>query len=66
VVTASRGRIDNVYALQVVGTREWRAFFDLYADGPEPAELRCFLRLDQRPLTETWLYRYIPFAYAQP
>jgi periplasmic glucans biosynthesis protein len=65
VVSASRGRIDNVYALQVVGTREWRAFFDLYAEGPEPVELRCFLRLGTRTLTETWLYRYIPFDYAQ-
>ena len=45
VVTASRGKLDNRYALQVVGTRIWRAFFDLYVDGGEPVELRCFLRL---------------------
>ena len=64
VVEASRGRLDNVYALQIVGTRDWRAFFDLYVDGPEPVELRCFLRLGDRTLTETWLYRYIPFDYA--
>jgi periplasmic glucans biosynthesis protein len=65
VVDASRGRLDNVYALQIVGTRDWRAFFDLYVDGPELVELRCFLRLGNRTLTETWLYRYIPFDYAQ-
>jgi periplasmic glucans biosynthesis protein len=64
IVGASRGRIDNDYALQVVGTRDWRAFFDLYVDGPEPVELRCFLRLGNRTLTETWLYRYNPFDYA--
>jgi glucans biosynthesis protein len=64
VVSASRGRLDNVYALQIVDTRDWRAFFDLYVDGPEPVELRCFLRLGNRTLTETWLYRYIPFDYA--
>jgi glucans biosynthesis protein len=63
VINASRGRIDNVYALQVVGTTRWRAFFDLYADGEEPVDLRCFLTLDGRPLTETWLYQYLPFAY---
>jgi glucans biosynthesis protein len=63
VITASRGKIDNDYALQVVGTRTWRAFFDLYVDGNEPVELRCFLRLGQRTLTETWLYQYIPFTY---
>jgi len=63
VVTASRGKLDNRYALQVVGTRIWRAFFDLYAEGGEPVELRCFLRLGRRTLSETWLYQYIPFEY---
>ena len=63
VISASRGKIDNDYALQVVGTTSWRAFFDLYADGTDPVELRCFLRLGERTLTETWLYQYIPFAY---
>jgi periplasmic glucans biosynthesis protein len=65
VVDTSRGRLDNVYALQIVGTRDWRAFFDLYADGSAPVELRCFLRLGDRTLTKTWLYRYIPFEYAR-
>ena len=65
VVNASRGRIDNAYALQIVGTRNWRAFFDLYAEGPEPVDLRLFLRLGERTLTETWLYQYIPFEYAR-
>jgi periplasmic glucans biosynthesis protein len=63
VVSASRGKIDNRYALQIVGTRTWRAFFDLYAEGGAPVELRCFLRLGRRTLTETWLYQYIPFEY---
>jgi glucans biosynthesis protein len=63
VITTSRGKIDNAYALQVVGTTSWRAFFDLYVDGPDPVELRCFLRLGDRTLTETWLYQYIPFEY---
>ena len=65
VVDASRGRIDNAYALQIVGTRKWRAFYDLYAEGPAPVELRCFLRLGDRTLTETWLYQYIPMEYPQ-
>jgi periplasmic glucans biosynthesis protein len=63
VVSASRGGIDNAYALQIVDTKNWRGFFDLYAEGPEPVELRCFLKLGERPLTETWLYQYIPFDY---
>ena len=61
-VTASRGRIDNAYALQIVGTNRWRAFFDLYAEGDQPVDLRCYLRLGERTLTETWLYQYLPFA----
>jgi glucans biosynthesis protein len=63
VVTAARGKVDYVYALQVVGTTHWRAFFDLYVDGAEPVDLRCYLRLADRTLTETWLYQYLPFDY---
>jgi glucans biosynthesis protein len=65
VIDTSRGEIDNAYALQIVGTRNWRAFFDLYVDGEAPVDLRCFLRLRERTLTETWLYQYFPFEYAQ-
>jgi glucans biosynthesis protein len=61
VVTTTRGEISNVYALQVVGTTRWRAFFDLKVEGEDPVELRCFLQLDGRPLSETWLYQYLPF-----
>jgi len=63
VITASRGAIDNDYALQVVGTTRWRAFFDLKAEGAEPVDLRCFLRLGDRALTETWLYQHVPFTF---
>ncbi len=63
-VTQSRGKISNVYALQVVGTKVWRAFFDLQAEGVDPLDLRCFLRLGDRTLTETWLYQYLPFRYS--
>lgn len=62
-VTQSRGKLSNVYALQVVGTKIWRAFFDLQAEGVDPVDLRCFLRLGDQPLTETWLYQYLPFRY---
>jgi glucans biosynthesis protein len=62
VISTSRGKIDNDYALQIVGTKSWRAFFDLDAEGAEPVDLRCFLRLDDRTLTETWLFQYLPFS----
>ena len=62
VVTTSRGKIDNAYVIKVVGTDRWRAFFDLATDGAAPVNLRCFLRLDGKALSETWLYQYFPTA----
>lgn len=61
VVTVSRGEIKNPYALKVVGTKDrWRAIFDVKADGAAPVDMRCFLRLGDRTLTETWLYQLFP------
>lgn len=60
VVTASRGEIRRPYALKIVGTPYWRGAFDLIAEGEAPVELRAFLRLDGRALTETWAYQYWP------
>ena len=63
VVGAARGKIDNDYTLQIVGTKNWRAFFDIAVDGAEPVDIRAYLRLGDKPLTETWLYQYIPFTW---
>jgi glucans biosynthesis protein len=60
IVTVTRGTVSNVYALQIVGTKRWRAFFDLQVEGTEPVNLRCYLRLDDYSLTETWIYEYVP------
>ncbi|PWG62988.1 glucan biosynthesis protein [Sediminicurvatus halobius] len=60
VVTASRGEVRRPYALKVVDTPYWRGAFDLIAEGAEPVELRAFLRLDGRALTETWAYQHWP------
>src|SRR5471032_1907877 len=62
VVGASRGKIDNGYVIKVVGTDRWRALFDLQLDGPAPVDLRLFLKLGNRTLSETWLYQYFPRA----
>jgi glucans biosynthesis protein len=61
-VTTSRGTIDNAYVIKVVGTRNWRALFDLTPDGKEPIDLRCYLRLGEETLSETWIYQYLPEA----
>lgn len=63
VLTASRGTFSHIItepspdgALDL-----WRTQFDLDPQGNDPVEMRCFLRHKGKPLTETWIYRYIPF-----
>jgi len=63
IVEAARATIGGDYALQVVGTKHWRAFFDIAVEGGDPVDIRAFLRLDDRPLSETWLFQFIPFDY---
>ena len=64
VVTATRGKVGEHDAIKIVGTHRWRGVFDLDVPGTDPVELRCFLRLKGRTLTETWLYRYLPAKQA--
>ena len=60
-VWASRGRIADSYSLKVVGTDRWRAVFDLLdVEGTQPVDLRCFIPFRKQPLTETWLFQYLP------
>lgn len=59
-VTLSRGRVERTYTVKVVGTRRWRAVFDVAVDGHEPVNLRCVLQQNGKPLTETWLYQFFP------
>jgi glucans biosynthesis protein len=63
VLTCSRGVFSHQYTdVSPDGDRSlWRTQFDLDPQGTEPVEMRCFLRYDGKPLTETWTYRYIPF-----
>ncbi len=60
VVTVSRGKVSDAYVIKVVGTEKWRALFDLDAPGQDAIQLRCYLRLNGKALTETWLYQYYP------
>jgi glucans biosynthesis protein len=62
VVSASRGTVSGAYVIKVVGTDRWRALFDLRHTGTQPVDLRLFLRLDGKTLSETWLYQYFPPA----
>jgi glucans biosynthesis protein len=59
--TLSRGTVTNANAYPVVGQHErWRAMFDVDVAGPDPVDIRVFLRKGDQPLTETWLYQYFP------
>jgi glucans biosynthesis protein len=61
VVTPSRGILSNDYCHPVVDQRgRWRALFDLEATGPEPVDIRMYLRKGDRALTETWVFQYFP------
>jgi periplasmic glucans biosynthesis protein len=64
VATASRGtfgpyRFTEPVPDDVPG--HWRTQFDLIVDGQEPVELRCYLKLGEKTLSETWAYQYYPF-----
>ena len=61
VVTTSRGTVSNSYTHPVVDQKErWRALFDVAATGAEPVDMRAFLRLKGKALTETWMFQYFP------
>lgn len=63
VLGSSRGSFSNVFTEAVPDSvsGHWRAEFDLNVEGQDPVEMRLFLRLDDRTLSETWLYQYHPF-----
>jgi glucans biosynthesis protein len=64
MITLSRGTIANPYVVKVVGTNTWRAFFDVAAGGSDMINMRCYLRLGDATLSETWLYQYFPTRMA--
>ena len=63
VVEASNARIDNPYAIRVVGTDHWRLVFDVYPEGDTPTDLRAWLRAGKRALTETWVFTHRPMRF---
>ena len=57
-VTVVQGELTLPITRKNEVTGGWRVFFDLYPAGGEPVELRCTLRLGDKPLTETWIYQW--------
>jgi glucans biosynthesis protein len=64
VISVSRGTVEVTSARPLQSVRGYRALFDLRPldDSPEPIDLRLFLRRNGQPLTETWIYQWIPPA----
>lgn len=62
-VEGSNARIDNPYAIRVVGTDNWRLIFDLYPEGDKPVDMRAFLRTKDGALTETWVFSHRPMGF---
>ena len=62
VITTSRGTTEHVTAHYVAEFSGYRALFDLRPpeDSIEPIDLRLYLRIEGRPLTETWIYQWTP------
>ena len=60
VVSVSRGQVHRPYVVKVVGTDRWRGFFDVSLAGKDPIDMRCYLRLGEETLSETWLYQFYP------
>jgi glucans biosynthesis protein len=60
VLWASRGEFSYVFTEAVPDDvpGHWRAQFDLRAPGPEPVEMRLYLRNGRETLSETWAYQY--------
>jgi glucans biosynthesis protein len=60
MVSASSGTVSNATAYSNKAEDSWRAIFDFTAAGPDPVEMRLFLSKDEVPVTETWLYQFLP------
>ena len=61
VVTASRGRVLKAFAHEIVGQHQrWRSVIDIEVSGPEPVDIRAYLRRANTALTETWIGQYFP------
>lgn len=67
VVSASRGKVEIVSARPQYEVNGFRAMFDLRTtdDKLDPIDLRLFLRFNGEPLSETWLYQWVPPSMAE-
>jgi glucans biosynthesis protein len=62
IITTSKGATEHVTAHYVEEFKGYRALFDVRPpdDWLDVIDLRLFLRIDNRPLSETWIYQWTP------
>ena len=62
MITASTGETEHVTAHYDGEFHGYRALFDVKPpeDNLEPIDMRLYLRVNGRPLTETWIYLWTP------
>ncbi len=62
VITVSKGSVENATAHFVPDSGVYRALFDVRIadEDVDPIDLRLFLRIRGRPLSETWTYQWTP------
>ncbi|MCP5433318.1 MAG: glucan biosynthesis protein [Alphaproteobacteria bacterium] len=57
-VTASGAELSAIICVKLPDNKTWRALFDATRQTGNAIELRCFLHLAGRALTETWSYQW--------
>jgi periplasmic glucans biosynthesis protein len=62
-LSASRGTFSYILTEAIPNDvpGHWRTQFDLTVDGTAPVEMRAVLKINGKPVSETWLYQYHPF-----
>jgi periplasmic glucans biosynthesis protein len=58
VITTSKGKLNEVLVQPNPAIGGWRTTFDLVPEDDTPADLRLFLKMQDKVLSETWSYRW--------
>jgi glucans biosynthesis protein len=61
IVSASRGEVSQAAAYPILGDKgRFRCLFDLTFADEQPIDLRLYLTVGDKALSETWIYQYFP------
>ncbi len=66
MISVSSGKVEITSARPLTAVQGYRAMFDLVPDATTtPITMRLYLSADGQPLTETWLYEWVPPPLAE-